>query len=185
MKILLLLIFIIIIIIYMYNCGKKFQIDDKYNQEILDKMAKGCLYRLRAITREELATKEDIFSFMSSGDKKLVIITKISPEDFVNQIYSNQQYNLNAVAISSAVVSNKKNYIVMSLENGKFNPVGSPTENFDDAFNYLNNNTRKILGDDKDTIVFYIDEDVPCPSDVTPLMLLHDSNKEKCCGKMY
>jgi hypothetical protein len=85
--------------------------------------------------------------------------------------------------MSSNLVAGQKKYIVMAMNGGRMMPIGAPTTNFVDAFNYLESSARKQLGADTNNLVFYIDEDIPCPEEVT--LLEEGGVKESCCGRRH
>ncbi len=150
---------------------------------VLQQLVRGCTHRLRGVVREDMATATDVSAFMTEGAQRLVIITNIDPEKFISLAMSGQKalQQIKAVAISSAIVRGKKNYIVMSIKDGNLSPIGALTANFADAFEYLESTARKQIGPDSNNLVFYIDEDIPCPEEVTPLDEMPIS-KESCCG---
>ena len=156
--------------------------------QALQQMAKSCTHRLRGVVREDMSSASDVSQFMTGGANRLTIITNVDPEDFVSMIQSGQQpvlSQLKAVAMSSSVVMGKKNYLVMSVNGGQMSPIGTSTANFVDAFKHLETTARQQLGSDSNNLVFYVDEDIPCPDDdgVTPI----DEEgvvggRENCCG---
>jgi len=157
--------------------------------QVLNQIARGCAHRLRGVVRENLTSPADVSTFMNSGKNRLVVISDAGPDVFIAAVDSGKPdvvVQLRAVAMSSAVVNGKKTYLVMKMVDGKLAPIGSPTENFGEAFKYLNDTVRKDLGADTSNLVFYIDEDIACPEVVTPLPLPIESPKrEECCGKRY
>ena len=192
---LILLVIIVVFVLYYYifdgtyklcpNCGRKTApngdcpncpvVSSEDAQQVLQSLALGCTHRLRGVVREDVASASEVSDFMTSGTNKLVIITNVDPEDFVRIIYSGQDLKqLSAVAMSSSVVRGQKNYIVMALSNGNLSPMGSPTQNFVDAFQYLESAARK-LGPDSGNLVFYIDEDIECPPEEVTALPMEES----------
>ena len=158
-------------------------------QKVLDNFAKGCTQRIQGVVRQNEASPEDVQKFMMDGPNRLVIVTNLDPETIAKAIYSKhpaELKKLNLVAISSTVINGKKMYIVMGIVNGQIAPIGAPTEKFAEAFAYLERTAQKQLGNDPNSLVFYIDEDIPCPDDegLTPLHYLpYPPQTEKCCGR--
>jgi hypothetical protein len=161
---------------------------NKAEVQTLLALARGTLHRLRGVVRENIATKSEIKNFVNSGDNRLVIVTDIVPEAFVSSIMDGKNPTLDkvkAVAISCAVVNGTKQYIVLKLLGGKLTPQGTPSSDFDNAFEMLEKLARMTVGDDTNNLVFLIDEDVPVSHDkIVPPVLdpAEGSNKEKCCG---
>ncbi len=196
---------VVVFVLYYYgtgqfcpNCGQKtngicaycgpsltIPVTSEEAQKVLHSFARGCIHRLRGVVREDLASIGEVSDFMTSGNNKLIVITNIDPEIFVEMISEGRSLSkLNAVAVSSSIVNGKKNYLVISIINGSLRPVGEPKQNFIDAFEYLDKNVRSQLGPDSNNQVFYIDEDVECPSeDVTVLPMEESSSEESCCGR--
>jgi len=140
--------------------------------QALKQMAKGCTHRLRGVVREDMISASDVSEFMTGGVNRLTILTNVDPEDFIAMIQSGHQPaldQLKAVAMSSSMVNNKKSYLVMTMSDGRMNPIGSPTTQFADAVKNLESTARKQLGADVNNLVFFIDEDIPCPQEVTPV----------------
>ena len=161
--------------------------------QALQQMAKSCTHRLRGVVREDMSHAGNVVEFMTGGNNRLIIITNVDPEDFVAMIQSGQQSvisQLKAVAMSSSIVQGDKshprhqlpgvlrNYLVMSVNGGQMSPIGTSTNKFDDAFKHLKTAARQQLGTDlithsggSNNLVFYVDEDVPCPDDdgLTPI----------------
>ena len=98
------------------NCGKKTASNGKCPdcpsclvtsddaQQVLQNLARGCTHRLQGVVREDLASASEISAFMTSGANKLIIITNVDPEDFVQLVRAGQLAalkQLRAVAMSS------------------------------------------------------------------------------------
>lgn len=142
----------------------------------LDVLVKGCLHRLRAVVSQDMAKISETGDFLSSGFNKLVVATNVDPEKLIAAVKNGDGHKLNMVAVSAAVVDNKKKYIVMGVSNGRLTPIGAPTEQVDDAINYMFRAYKQRMGSqamDGSNLIFYIDEDLPCPV---------ESTKEECCG---
>jgi hypothetical protein len=142
--------------------------------QALQQMAKSCTHRLRGVVREDMSSASEVSQFMTGGTNRLTIITNVDPEDFVAMIQSGQQpvlSQLKAVAMSSSIVQGDKNYLVMSVNGGQMSPIGTSTNKFVDAFKHLETAARQQLGADSNNLVFYVDEDIPCPDDdgLTPI----------------
>lgn len=162
-------------------------------RDLLEQLAKGCSYRVRGVLRESAVSKNDVQYFLDGGDKRVVVVTNMVPEEFVKAVGSNDQDLLNqikAVVLGSAKVAGTKTYMVMVINGGKMSPAGAPTTKFDDAFNYLQNRARNdVAADHNNNLVVYIDEDIECDSHVvTPVAELapvaeEEYKLEKCCGR--
>jgi hypothetical protein len=185
---LLLVVFAVLVFGYYYLTSSNKKVN-KPSEDFLKNVARGCLHRLRGVVREDLATKENVQEFVSVGDKKLVVLSNIDPEKIVSNVIDNNtdfMNKLRLVAVGSGLLNGTKNYIVLMLKDGNMSPIGAPTKNFDEAFDYMERTARKYIGDDTNNLVFMIDEDIPCPplpvKDVDPD---EGSKKEKCCGRRW
>ena len=137
----------------------------KERDQILANIAKGCTHRIRGIIRESMINQNEIKDFLDDGIFRLVIITNIIPEDLVNKIYSNNNKSMNdinLVAIASNSINNRKIYVVINIQNGQLEPINVPTDDFSQAYNAAQNNIKQ-LGNTTENLVFFIDEDIPCP----------------------
>jgi len=141
---------------------------------LLKQLAKGCTQRLVAVLRESIVSKNDISYFLNNGDKRVIVVTNIVPENLANIIVSNDENDLakiKAIVLGVAIVGGLKTFMVVSINNGKMTPLGAPTTNFEDAFRYMEEKADITINNQN--LVLYIDEDINC--DQKPI--------EKCCGK--
>ena len=169
------------------TCPGVFPLGSPDAQQILQQFVRGCTYRLRGVMRESEASVEDVNTFVDGGTNRLIIVTNIVPENFVYTAQSTDKTTmsrLKAVALSSTVTNGAKKYMVMSVNNGHFGPMGAPTTVFADAFTYLQS-SAKLIGSATNNLVFYIDEDIPCPEKVTPIGEETTPLVEGCCGRLH
>lgn len=179
------------------QCGSKTMTDGKCpscpsclltsndSMQVLQQLSRSCTHRLRGVVREDMVSPTDVHEFMSGGTNRLVIITNIEPESFVNVIDSGDAAAikaLQAVAMTSTVTAGQKKYLVLSMNKQRLTPIGGPTAQFAEAFEALEVSARMHLGVDTNNLVFYIDEDIKCPDqDPTPVGPV----KESCCGRRH
>lgn len=163
------------VVLYALYRNKPSDID---SPKTFPELAQDCTHRLRAVVREDLVTPSDVRRFLESGNKRMVIVTNIDPEAMVRAIRSGNKGSLSqikALAIRSALVNNSRTFIVLSLANGMLNPIGAPTNDYTQAFNYLDSNIRQTIGPGENNLALYVDEDLPCPA----------MQVEKCCGRRF
>jgi hypothetical protein len=164
------------------TCSGVFPLSSPDAQQILQQLIRSCTYRLRGVMRESEASATDVQAFVDGGSNRLIIVTNIIPENFVKVAQTNSS-TLKAVALSSTLTNGAKKYMVMSVNNGHLGPMGSPTTTFSDAFNYLQTSV-KLIGSDINNLVFYIDEDLACLEEATPIGE-ETTSIEACCGRVY
>lgn len=147
---------------------------------VLLAIANGCSYRLKGVFRVETVTADAVKDFLEEGSNRMVLITNIEPEKLVSAIMSGEEpsiKDIKASAISAAPVDEEKKYIVMKVVGGKIIPNGLPTNDLETSLEDL----QRISGDDKNSLVFFIDEDVECPG----VPKVGEKKVEKCCGKRW
>lgn len=149
------------------NCVMTAQQRDQF----LNSIVKGCTNRLRGIVRGSLINANEVKDFIESGNFRLVFISNLVPEKLVNAIQSNDSKAMNdlkLLAISGAKIAGNTTYVVIKMENGQPSPIGAPTTDFNEAFNYLQSNMQQFQNSD-DSLAVFVDEDIPCPDGTDPM----------------
>jgi len=139
----------------------------KKGTDLLKKIAVSCNNHLRAVIREDMVNADNVLSFLNGGEKRLVLLSNIAPENMIN-IVETEDVNISKIKVlglSASIVDGKKYYIVLSIIDNKLDSTMTPTTVFEEAFKILNTTAREQLGSDMESLVFYIDEAVACSKD--------------------
>lgn len=169
-------------------------------QSLLKKMAVSCGKHLRAVVREDLVSAVNVREFLDGGDKRVVLLTNVDPENMINIVNSLEEDVINqikVVGLSSIVVDSSVYYIVVNIVDGKLSSDIEPVTDFDEAFALLESTAREQLGSDDNSLVLYVDENESCDNDAVTLLpdesgmnlsdisgmpLSDDSGIETMCG---
>lgn len=123
---------------------------------ILDQFVEGCIHRIRAITRKQDTTKENIRDFLLSGAQRLVIVSDkdlhmLSHENIKNIRLS----TIRSVSLGDSSLS----FSVMGLINGRIDPLPRPVDDFDSAYSLFEKTANK---NNPESFVLFIDESLNC-----------------------
>lgn len=130
-------------------------VTDRKVQDMLNSIKRGCVKNLYGVIREYMINAEQLQDFYKSGNNRLVIVTNVEPDIFVNNTEK-----VDFVAMSSNIINDEQMYLVLGIKNGKVYGIQEPTENFVDAFISFEKAIRNYFdkNNDANTFVYLIKE---------------------------